>query len=77
MPQQVAEGRELAAVAAVLPALRLGTALNHADVMGVGRRGNGRRVAIRRHDVGDGSVEEWRGVAADREGRWPAAAVSC
>ena len=35
--EQVAEGGELAAVAAVFPAARLGTALDNADVAALGR----------------------------------------
>ena len=61
--EEVAEGGELASVAAVLPALGLRAALSHADVVGVSWGGDARGVAGWRHDVGHG-VHEGR-VASD------------
>lgn len=61
--EEVAEGRELAPVAAVLPALGLGAVLHHADVVGVRGGGDARGVAGWRHDVGHGVYEG--GVASD------------
>jgi hypothetical protein len=46
VPQQVAEGGELAAFAPVFPALRLRSALHHADLASVGRGPT--------HHLGDG-----------------------
>jgi len=69
VPQKVAESRELPSVAAVLPALRLGPALHHPNVVSFicGTR------AARGHDGGD--VVHHVGIVAHTHRSWPSATV--
>ena len=52
VPEEVAEGRELAAVAAVLPALGLGATLNDANLAGIRRAAHDRGNRVHHAGVG-------------------------